>query len=740
MSFNRRAVALLLTMSMALSMATGCSSTSTSSDTSAPSSAGDTTQTTSLVRLTASDLFSNRDTDPSYEESEAVALTLSKEGIECSSNAVKVDGTTATIKKEGVYVLSGELSEGQIIIDADKDKVQLVLDNVNLTCANSAAIYVKQADKVFLTLAENSQNTLSTTGEFEADGDTNVDGVIFSKDDLTINGSGELTIQAETGHGIVSKDELTITGGTLNITASGHALSGKDCVCISDGVFNLTAGRDGIHSDNGDDEEKGYLFVSGGTFTIQSDGDGLDASALLQIEDGTFTITAGGGSANAEVKTDSMGFGGGRGGFADPNGTKNFNFKDKSDGISSESDNDAKEIPSGDMPTPDDVPGDMSTLPDMPENMPTQGDMTDHNQDDGNHTDHQSDSDHNGGQTAPQASADQPEVLDTTGDESADTETDTATETSDKGIKSASGLIIDGGVFTIDSADDAIHTNGALEVTNGTMTLSTGDDGIHADDALTINGGEISILTSYEGIEGQTVTINDGNISLVASDDGINAASGADGSGFGGFRMMDTFTSGTQPVIQINGGTIDINASGDGVDSNGELYITGGTIYISGPTNGANGGIDYETTGTITGGTLIALGAATNEQYFSEDSTQGSILVSVSTGNGAISLTDKNGTELISYTPAKEYSVVLISCPGLTVGETYTLTTGSETTTIEMDTLQYGASAAEQGFGGMGGGFGRGGKGGQMDAAGNNNDQNDTKNTTSDGNSVTTEG
>ena len=163
---------------------------------------------------------------------------------------------------------SGTLSEGQIVVDADNAKVQIVFDNVDITCASSAAVYVKSAEKVFVTLAEGSQNTLRNTDEYVAIDDNNIDAVIFAKSDLTLNGTGSLTIISAEGHGIVSKDDLKIIGGTYDITAAGHALSGKDSVRIADGTFILTAEKDGIHAENADDEEKGYIYIADGDFTI----------------------------------------------------------------------------------------------------------------------------------------------------------------------------------------------------------------------------------------------------------------------------------------------------------------------------------------------------------------------------------------------------------------------------------------------------------------------------------------
>ena len=242
---------------------------------------------------TSSDeMFTDRDMDASYDESAATKISLSGSSASVDGSGAAVDGSTVTITEEGVYVLSGEFT-GQVIVEADDAaKVQIVLDDAKITNANSAAIYVKQADKVFLTLADGSTNTLTTTGTYTADGETNIDAVVFSKDDLCVQGSGSLTITAEEGNGITSKDDLKVTGGTINIDVAGHALEGKDSVRIADGTFELTSGKDGIHASNEEDETKGYVYIAGGTFKINAADDGIHAITTLTLNAGTFDITA----------------------------------------------------------------------------------------------------------------------------------------------------------------------------------------------------------------------------------------------------------------------------------------------------------------------------------------------------------------------------------------------------------------------------------------------------------------
>ena len=252
-----------------------------------------TTDTASETNSAYDEAFSKRDLSGEYDEAEAIAITLGGSSASCNSAAVTINGSTVTITAAGTYLLYGTLDDGTIIVDAtSEDKVQLVLDGVSINSTDYAAIYVKQADKVFITLADGTVNTLSNGGTFTQIDDNNVDAVIYSKDDLTLNGTGTLKISSPAGHGVVSKDNLTITDGVYEIAAASHALAGKDSIAIADGTFTLASGKDGLHSENSDDETLGNIYIAGGTFTINSPDDAIHANTLLTIDGGTFDITA----------------------------------------------------------------------------------------------------------------------------------------------------------------------------------------------------------------------------------------------------------------------------------------------------------------------------------------------------------------------------------------------------------------------------------------------------------------
>lgn len=657
MSYRRKRLCALLGSAVILSMTvTACSGTAADST--------DTTESQQAVStgdtLSYDDMFTDRDLDVGYEESDSVKISLSDDSTTVSSGSsdnsstddtvdgVTVDGNVITITSGGTYIISGTLTEGQLVVDADDEKVQLVLDNADITCATSAAIYVKSAGKTFITLAEGSENILMNTAEFEAIDDNNIDAVIFSKDDLALNGSGTLTINSENGHGIVSKDDLKITGGTYNITAASHALSGKDSVRIAAGTFNLVSGKDGIHSENADDSSKGYVYIAGGKFTIDSTGDGIDASNIVQIDDGTFDITAGGGVENSTKTHEDNMMGG-------PGGGKGPQMGEAPDG------NAPSEKPSGEAP---------------------QGDP-------GNNSSENSGSDNSSSDRKTPPEKPDSNTNQAAGTEQSESDTSDSDSASTKGIKADGRLYINGGTFTINSADDSVHSNSAVTINDGTYTLTTGDDGVHSGEAVEINGGTITISESYEGLEGLTVTINDGDIDITSSDDGINAAGGTEEMGFGRMGNDSTENTSTDKMwMEINGGYIHVLAGGDGIDSNGDITVNGGEVYIDGPSDNGNSAIDYGDRSAcyINKGTVVAIGSSGMAEDISDDSDQQVMLVKLDSQKeaGEVILTDSDGNEIITYTALKAYDCVIISTKDLEAGQTYTLTTSGTQTNVDL--------------------------------------------------------
>ncbi len=537
---------IVIPAALTLAMLTGCGAVSGQSDTS--TAAVGSTAVVENAAIDTDGLFSQRDLEQSWDESTAVRIELTGDTASSDSDAVQIDGGTVTITSEGVYVLSGTLSNGSIIVDAgDEDKVQLVLNGVSVTSSDFAAIYAKNADKVFVTLAENTENTLVNENGFTEIDDNHVDAVIFSKCDLTLNGAGELTVTSPAGHGIVSKDELAITGGTYTITASGHGLTGKDSVAIAAGSFVIDSGKDGIHAEDEDDSEAGFIYLSDGDFTITAQGDGISASGMLEIAGGNYNITTGGGSAASEMKGDDSQLEPGAG----QNGAAQGGQPGEPPTQSGQTDSKAPpEKPEEDKNPQIDVDG-----------------------------------------------AEQGKDFTESGEASSDS-------TSQKGLKSSTSVIVQAGNFTLDTADDGVHSNGTVTITGGEWTIRTGDDGIHADGALTITGGSFSILYCYEGIEGSTITIDGGTFDITANDDGLNAADGTSNApGMANENCWIEINDGEFTIVSdgdsidsngdltINGGTLDLTCNGNGntaIDTDGTYTNNGGDVTTNdGSENGS---------------------------------------------------------------------------------------------------------------------------------------------------------
>ena len=240
----------------------------------------------------SSELFSARDLSASYDE-EVFSITLSGNTASTDSDHVTVSGGTVTVNGPGTYLVSGTLANGGIVVNADKqDKVQLVLNDVSISSDTGAAIYVAQADKVFVTLAEGTSSTLTNGGRFAQDADGEIDAVIYAKDDLTLNGSGSLTINSPAGHGIVGKDDVTVTGGSYAITSADSAMTANDTLAVAGGSFQITTNKDGLHSENSDDDTLGAIYITGSSFVIRAGDDAVHAESLLQIDGGSLDITA----------------------------------------------------------------------------------------------------------------------------------------------------------------------------------------------------------------------------------------------------------------------------------------------------------------------------------------------------------------------------------------------------------------------------------------------------------------
>lgn len=549
-----------------------------------------------------------------------------------------------TITAGGKYRITGTSDNGRVYVDAGKDKVWLILDGVDLT-ADYAPVYVAQADKTVLVLAKDSENKLTDRSRSNAL-DEDVDAVVFSKDDLIINGSGSLTVKSNYDKGIHGKDDLRLRGGNITVDAVGDAIQGNDSIEISAGNYTITSKKDGFVTKTTDKDGKGYLTVSGGSFTINVEGDGFTAATDMELQDGKYTITTGGGSKNGETHSDNDFGGWGRG--------QNSQTKDT---------------------------------------------------------------------------------------------------TSSKGLKAETTLTISGGIFDIDSKDDAVHCDDKILI-NGTpyMEIATGDDGIHAEEELTLDEYcYISIRKSYEGYESANINVNGGWHRIVASDDGLNAAGGSQTGtqqstgkqnlqlsadensewaagqrpeGPGGFGGFGDFGGGNQ-TLTISGGYLYVNAYGDGLDSNGQVNVSGGITVVSGPTSNMNGPLDAGegSSVTATGGILLAAGStgmmvAPTANYVA--TTKLSAIADM-----LITITDEDDNVLVSFVTPKSAQGLVASAAGKADGyKIYTGGTVSGTFNADNVCIDGKISGGKEiqasdvsGFGGFGG-FGGGGQGGQWNPGG----------------------
>ena len=699
-SFHRRLTLRLLCIALCACMAlNGCSSTSLPDDT--LSSEQEEMDDSVSFSEDSAYTYSDYELDDSFDRQSAASITLSGSTAQSNGSGVSINNATVTISKEGCYLISGELEDGQIIVDAgDSDKVQLVLDNASIHCSTGSAILVRNADKVKVTLAADSENELSDGTEYQTD-DDNPDAALFSKDDLVINGSGSLTVQGNYKHGIAGNDDLVITGGRLTVNSLSHALRGKDSVAILDGTFVLTSQKDGIQASNTEDSTKGWVQIDGGNFTIQSSGDGIQAETNLSIYDGSFTITSGGGAVNGADHTENRG-----GGFGRPGG----NRPDSANGQTS------PEMPSQPAEggqTPSEMPSQPAEGGQTPSEMPSQPA-------EGGQTPSEMPSQPAEGEQSSSGNESDYSELIFDPDDFDDTSTDDSdTTVSTKGIKAGNALLIQQGTFVIDSADDAIHSNYSVTIDGGSFQLSSGDDGIHAEAYLNINGGTTTIAESYEGLEAAQIHISGGTTQVSSSDDGLNAAGGSSFELVDGLLVLkDTSSSDTEQTfggrggmfevedncdITISGGNLTVTTSnGDGIDSNGSLNVSGGTVLVFGSSSGGEGALDYTGSSSISGGTLVALGSSGMAQSMEPDDSHATLMVTwdeVQPAGTRLTLCTQQGEILCSLQSTNSFQTAVISTDSLSAGQEVSLYTGgtvnSDSQLLTMGTLSDGELLCE---------------------------------------------
>jgi hypothetical protein len=259
------------------------------------------------------------DLDSSASRSDKSYIKLEGDSITFEGSGATVNGSIITITSAGVYSISGTLDDGQIMVDTeDQEKVVLVLDGADVACSTNAPIYVVNAEKTVIALADGTENYVTDGASYvfeETEDEPNA--AVFSKDDLTINGDGLLTVNANYNNGITSKDDLKVTGGSITVNAVNDGIKGRDSIAIKGGIIVVNAGGDGLQANNDESSEEGTIVIKGGTLDITAGLDGIQAETSLLVSGGDLTITSGGGSANSS--TDGGGIWGGRRMEGNPN-------------------------------------------------------------------------------------------------------------------------------------------------------------------------------------------------------------------------------------------------------------------------------------------------------------------------------------------------------------------------------------------------------------------------------------
>lgn len=582
-----------------------------------------------------------------------------------------------TITQAGEYTVTGLLSEGQIVVNADDNaEITIVLNGTSITCSNGSPIYIKNADNVKIKSEENTYNCIV---DARAESDDNPDNsssengnaAIYAACDLKLVGKGALSVTGNYNNGIQSKDDISIKNVTIKVNAINNAIKGNDEVAIESGeIIAISRKGDGIKTSNSSlstkGKQKGNVIISGGNIDIYAACDGIDAAYGVDVS----------GDGNLNIYTDT--------------------YSDYSEAVAA--DNSGSSASS--VGTPPDMNntqnnGNMGNPPDMNNSSSNPGMK-------GNF---------GGGNRAANGMP---------GNNSSGNSSKKSYST--KGIKAESEINISGAAINISSTDDGIHANsdsgvletgedgkGIISISGGTISISTGDDGIHADKELNITDGYINVLTSYEGLEAITINISGGQNFVYAADDGINACTG-DGT--------------STPLINITGGYVDVTTGSgdtDGIDSNGSYTQSGGMVLVKGGSSSGqvSGSIDVDGNITITGGTCIALGGICETPV---NSVNAYVFSSVSFNAGSYSVKDSSGNEIISFTLNNSYSNGWICTSALTTNTEYTLyCDGSSLTNWTQSAGTMGASNSG-GFGSNPGGFNGGGRGGNMNGGKNMND------------------
>ena len=620
------------------------------------------------------------DINTSWNESECTKIELTQTSANINGSGAAVENNKVTITEAGTYVLSGTLTDGCIDVNVSgKGTVRLILNGVNITSSTTAPFIVEDAKKVVVTLADGTTNTFTDSTRVAAD-DEDYSAAVYSKADLTFNGNGTLNINAGYRNGIKSTDDLKIVSGTYNITSNEDGIVGKDLLAVKAGIFNITSGQDGMKSTYDKDDTKGNIIIDDGTFNITASTDGIQSEHILRINGGEFNIKTGNGYQASTKSSNSQP--GNMGG----NTTTTTQTQDKDS---------MKGLKAG-------------TIIKV-----TGGTYIIDSQDDSVHT--------NG------------------------------------------NMYIDNGKYTINTGNDAFHADTQLVINGGTIDIQNSYEGIESLEII-INGGDINVTASDDGINASggssdstdtqqqgmsdnnrpgNMDNNDSNMNLgqpgvmMDGNQSNNGTMGGNGNNMGqpqgapdgnqsGNGMMggnsdnmgqlqgmpDNNQSGnmgsfgnsdSNATMTINGGNLFVNASGDGLDANGSIYINGGTVIICGPTSDGDTAIDFDSACEIKGGTVMAFGSSGMLETPTSAENGACIVTSFSSVSAGTqyTLTDSTGKTVLSYTPSKAYASAIVYSADISTGNTYTVNAGSVSQSVTVNSAVT-SNASSGAAGGMG--------------------------------------
>jgi hypothetical protein len=633
-------------------------------------------------------------------------------GIKTTVKGADVTINSTTETRDINYMVSGNSGDGMLKIYSNKRYI-LSLNNLNLTNADGPAINIQSNNKVFVNLADGTTNSVSD-GEvysdpfinYEAGGITeDQKGAFFSEGQLIFNGNGTLTINgnASDRHALCSDDYIEINSGNIKISkALRDGIHGKQGVIINGGTVDVNSAGSGIDGDNG------AITILDGNVTVNcssADVNAISCDSTINILGGKINVTTSGlqskaiksdqvinilgGNLNVTIKGDAALETSGSG--YDPayctalkcdslinieGGTIVINSSGTAGkGISAPeinmSNGNVEITSTGGGATYTNSAGEkdayVSTCITSDGNINIGGGTLKINSSGG------------GGKGI---SADGSLII---GNTSGDPDVSITTTGSKITISSSSGGGggwggpggQPGGQSSGDYAEaKAISCNGAVAINKGKVTISSADDGIKSENSITINNGTVTISKSTEGMESPNITINNGTVSITSSDDGFNATNGSGGESNDG------------SMLNLNGGNIYVNSStGDGLDSNGSIKITGGTIAVHGPQSEPEVGMDCNGTCDVTGGLLVISGINSNmTEAMSTSSSQYGLKITSNSrinANTIFNIQDSDGNNLVTFKPVRNYSSIIFSSPSLQNGKSYTIYTGGNSTGSE---------------------------------------------------------